>query len=99
MPPSLSFLQELPDSARADSGMATAYDTVWADSAQAVTPPPTEGLESVMLSQDKIYVVLAVVLIIWLGIVFFLYRTDRRIERLERDVQSGIVDPEDGPER
>jgi CcmD family protein len=41
------------------------------------------GLERYMVEQDKLYVVVAVVLIIWLGLAFFLLRTDRRIARLE----------------
>jgi hypothetical protein len=32
----------------------------------------------------KIYVVLAVVLLIWFGLVTLLVRTDRKIDRLER---------------
>lgn len=42
------------------------------------------GFEAFMLSQDKMYVVVAVVLVIWLGILFYLYQTDRRIAKLER---------------
>ena len=37
-----------------------------------------------MLSSGKIYVVLAVVLIIWVGLLTILFRTDRKIDRLER---------------
>lgn len=45
-----------------------------------------------MLSHDKLYVVLAVVLIIWIGITIFLLRTDKRIDQLERLVDEGISD-------
>lgn len=45
-----------------------------------------------MLSHDKLYVVLAVVLIIWIGITIFLLRTDNRIDQLERLVDEGIPD-------
>ena len=38
-------------------------------------------------SGDKLYVVLGVVLIIWLGIAAYLVRTDRRIARLEAEAQ------------
>jgi CcmD family protein len=41
------------------------------------------GLERYMVEQDKLFVVVAVVLIIWLGLAFFLLRTDRRIAQLE----------------
>ena len=45
------------------------------------------NMEAAMLDNDKILVVLAVVLIIWIGIVLFLYRTDHKIDRLESSVQ------------
>lgn len=65
------------------------------DSIQASTSVPAQGadgLERVMLADDKLFVVLAVVLIIWAGIVFFIWRTDRRLRNLERTVGSGIPD-------
>ena len=34
----------------------------------------------------KIYVVVGVIVLIFLGLVFFLYRIERRIERLEKDL-------------
>jgi hypothetical protein len=37
-----------------------------------------------MLPDGKIYVVLAVVLLIWFGLAAMLVRTDRKIDRLER---------------
>ena len=43
-----------------------------------------------MLSQDKLFVVLAVVLIIWFGLVFFVFRTDRKLHRLERTLEERI---------
>jgi len=42
------------------------------------------GVERFMLQQDKLYVVAAVVLLIWLGIAAYLLSNDRRIARLER---------------
>ena len=71
-----------PVQADTSESLSTPYDTIW--SAAEVPTQSPEGFERVMLSHDKIYVVLAVVLIIWLGFVFFLFRTDRRITRLER---------------
>ena len=50
-----------------------------------------------MLAQDKIYVVLAVVLIIWIGLAVFLYRTDRKIDRLERKLDARISDESASP--
>lgn len=46
------------------------------------------GLERVMVQADKLYVVLAVVLVIWTGLLLFLFRTDRRLDRLERALPS-----------
>lgn len=62
----------------------TQYDSVWANTNIPVAEPT--GLEAMMLSDDKIFVVLGVVLIIWFGITFFLYRTDRKLSDLERRV-------------
>lgn len=47
----------------------------------------TSGFEAAMLDNDKLMVVLAVVLIIWLGIVIFIYATDRKINRIESLIQ------------
>ena len=54
------------------------------DAAQATAEQPAQGIERVMLAQDKLPVVLAVVLVIWLGIALLLLRTDRRLSRIER---------------
>jgi hypothetical protein len=70
------------------AAQSTAYDSIWAAS-DIPTKPPTP-LEQVMLSDDKILVVLAVVLLIWIGIMFMIWRTDRRIAELERTVDSHI---------
>ncbi len=66
------------------------YDTVW--SIEEVPTQEREGIERVMLAEDKLYVVLGVVLIIWIGIVILLYRTDRKIDRLERKSDERIPD-------
>lgn len=59
--------------------------------AQAEVPVQApDALERVMLAEDKLYVVLAVVLIIWFGLVFFVFRTDRKLHRLERTLGAGI---------
>ena len=44
--------------------------------------------ETVMLDNDKLLVVLAVVLIIWIGITVFIFATDRKIDRLESSVKA-----------
>ena len=48
------------------------------------TQQPDGLLETTMMSNGKIYVVLSVVLIIWFGVLFFLYRTERKLARLEK---------------
>ncbi len=47
-----------------------------------------QGIETVMLDNDKLMVVLAVVLIIWVGITVFIYATDRKIDQLESSVKA-----------
>ncbi len=75
-----------------DTTATSPYDTVWTQ----VPEQQPEGLERVMLAEDKLFVVLAVVLIIWFGLLFFLYRTDRRLDRLERSLERGISqDPDE----
>ena len=56
------------------------------DAAAAQVAQRPDALEQVMLSQDKLYVVLAVVLVVWLGVLFLLVRTDRRLGRVEREL-------------
>jgi CcmD family protein len=63
---------------------STAYDSIWADGGSTTLPTQApEPLERAMMADGKIYVVLAVVLIIWLGLLVYLFRTDRRLDRLE----------------
>lgn len=73
-----------------DAGAAAApYDTIWTVSG----PVRASGtFEQVMLSNDKLFVVLGVVLIIWIGLVVLLLRTDRRLASLERTVEENIPD-------
>ena len=52
--------------------------------AQAVTVQQAEGIERPMLAEDKLPVVLAVVLIVWFGLLLLVFRTDRRLARIER---------------
>jgi CcmD family protein len=60
-------------------------DTTWAQMEEIPVQEP-EGLERAMLSEDKLFVVLAVVLIIWFGIVWMIFRTDRRLKKLEEEM-------------
>ena len=74
---------------------ATPYDSVWTSQEVPVQQP--DALERTMLDQDKLYVVLAVVLIIWIGLAAFVYRTDRKIDRLERKLDARISDEDASP--
>lgn len=81
----MPFLQQaIADTTQAT---ATAYDSVWAN--LDIPTQTATGIEAVMLSQDKLYVVLAVVLVIWIGLLFFLLRTDRKLDALERKIAEG----------
>lgn len=52
--------------------------------AQTLATRPPEGIERPMLAQDKLPVVLAVVLLVWAGVLLLLARTERRLGRIER---------------
>jgi hypothetical protein len=70
--------------------LQTAADTTIAlldtAAAQVASAAPVEGIERVMLAQDKLPVVLAVVLLVWAGVLFVLFRTDRRLAHVERQL-------------
>ncbi len=68
-----------------DSAIHTAYDSTWATS-QIPEQGPL-GSERYMLAEDKLFVVLAVVLIIWAGLALYLFRTDQKLTRLERTLE------------
>jgi CcmD family protein len=71
---------QTPDTVRYDT---TRYDSAWAST--EIPSKEAQGFEQLMVGGGKIYVVLAVVLIIWIGLLAFLFSTDRRIRSLERD--------------
>jgi hypothetical protein len=88
--PLIPLMQEAPDSTAAS--ISTAYDSIWANPGAAAASGP---FEQVMLSDDKLFVVLGVVLIIWIGLILLLIRNDRRLRELERTVEENI--PENDP--
>ena len=90
-PPPQPF--QIDSTASGDASGSAVYDSVWAGTEMPEAAPV--GLESVMLQQDKLYVVLAVVLIIWFGILFFLFRTDRRLAALEQAVGTRVPGGDD----
>ena len=59
-----------------------------ADDAQALTEQPPQGIERTMLAQDRLPVVLAVVLLVWVGVLLLLARTERRLARVERQLDA-----------
>ncbi|HEX8387056.1 MAG TPA: hypothetical protein VF576_12775 [Rubricoccaceae bacterium] len=61
------------------------FDTA---AAQAVTVQTESPSERIMLSEDKLPVVLAVVLIVWAALMWLALRTDRRLARVERDLDA-----------
>lgn len=62
----------------------TRYDSVWTSTTEIPSKEPL-GFERIMVDDGKIFVVLGVVLIIWIGLLTFLFSTDRRLRSLERD--------------
>ena len=72
------ILQEAPQDA------TTAYDSTWAT--EQIPEMGPVGSEKFMLVEDKLFVVLAVVLIIWAGIAYYLFRTDRQLVALEKSL-------------
>lgn len=93
LPTSPSAWQQAVDTLRTEGG-ATAYDTIWPGTAGIPTQAPS-ALERIMLADDKIFVVLVVVLLIWVGISIFLLRTDRKLDALERAVAERIPEEDD----
>jgi len=51
-------------------------------SAQAAAEPPADFLRSI----GKIYVVVAVIVVVFLGLAFYLWRMDRRLSELENQI-------------
>ena len=45
-----------------------------------------EGLYS-FLSDNSIFIVLFIVLVVWAGIFFFLYNTDKRLKSIEQELK------------
>jgi len=88
--------QDVPQEADPTADQATPYDSIWTQT--GIPVQESTGIERQLLKEDKLYAVLAVVLIIWLGIAFFLIRTDRKLDRLERRVDTSRTSPRIRPE-
>ena len=48
---------------------------------------PLLQADSVLLKHDKIYAVLTVILIIFFALLFYLWRTDKKVSQLEKKVE------------
>ncbi len=77
-----SVRYQLQDAQEAPTDAQAPYDSVW--SSQGVPTQEVSGIEALLLKEDKLYTVLAVVLIIWFGIMLFIFRTDQKLNRLEK---------------
>ena len=66
--------------------MLQAADTTIAlfDTSAAETAAVASGSERAMLAENKLPVVLAVVLVVWAALMLLALRTDRRLARIER---------------
>ena len=67
---------------QADTTIAL-FDT---SAAEAVTLQSESPSERAMLAEDKLPVVLAVVLVVWAALMLLALRTDRRLARVEREL-------------
>ncbi|MEM8598741.1 MAG: CcmD family protein [Bacteroidota bacterium] len=74
------------DSSQASSALAAPDSTGPIATLDDIPVQEFEGLDRIMLAEDRLPVVLAVVLVVWVGVLLMLVRTDRRLSRLERDL-------------
>ena len=72
----------LPSSAQSE---LTASEPTTSES-QAVAPTSQVEMADVMRQNGKIYVVVAVILLIFSGLVFYMIRIDQKISKLEKEV-------------
>ena len=54
--------------------------------AQASKAVPDNGMANLMYESGKIYVVIGVILLIFIGVVFYLIALDRRIKKMEDEI-------------
>lgn len=65
--------------------LTQAYSDIWAGNE---TVEPANALIAFMYSNDLIYVVLGVTLIIWSVLLYFMIRVDRKVASLEEKINS-----------
>ena len=71
------------DSTSVDT-LTQAYSNIWAGT-ESVAP---NAIIAFMYSNDLIYVVLGVTLIIWIVLLYFMIRVDRKVASLEEKINS-----------
>jgi len=54
--------------------------------AQSTSSSAKDGMANLMYQSGKIYVVVGVILLIFIGVVFYLVALDRRIKKIEDDM-------------
>lgn len=79
----LSLIQAQEDTAAVVDTLSEAYSSKWKAPASLEDTGP---IMQAMASNDLIYIVLGVSLIIWLVLLFFIIRTDKKVGRLEEKV-------------
>jgi len=75
------MMRNQPDTTAVVDTLTQAYSDIW----QASSNDQQSGLIGFLSSNDLIFVVLAVTLIIWFVLLFFMIRIDRRIGQLEKE--------------
>ncbi|TYP94850.1 hypothetical protein LX73_0139 [Fodinibius salinus] len=79
-----SLIQLQQDTVAAADTLSEAYASKWESSSGLEQAGP---LMQTLASHDLIFIVLIVSLIIWLVLLFFIIRTDKKVEQLEDQVE------------
>lgn len=79
-----SLIQAQEDTVAAVDTLSEAYSSKWEASAAVENAGPAM---QALASNDLIFVVLGVSLIIWLVLLFFIVRTDKKVSELEEKIQ------------
>ncbi len=48
-----------------------------------------------MMNQNTLYIVMAIILVIWFGLGFYLFTLDRKIKKIEQSVNDKLFDISD----
>lgn len=77
-------IQAQEDSLAAVDTLSKAYSSKWEAASGMENAGP---VMQAMASHDLIFIVLGVSLIIWLVLLFFIIRTDKKVTRLEKELE------------